>query len=40
LRYPWFDLSRSIANWQLGDALKLVDLQRRMIEALELDYPT
>ena len=36
-RYPWFDLSRSIADWRPGDASKQVDLQRRMIETLERD---
>jgi len=36
-RFPWFDLSRSIADWQPGDASKQVDLQRRMIETLERD---
>jgi len=36
-RFPWFDLSRSIADWHPGDASKQIDLQRRMIETLERD---
>ena len=36
-RFPWFDLSRSTADWQPDDASKPVDLQRRMIETLERD---
>ena len=31
-RYPWFDLTRSICDWQVGDAEHLVALQQRMIE--------
>jgi len=36
-RYPWFDLSRSVADWHPGDASKQIDLQRRMIEIFERD---
>jgi hypothetical protein len=35
LRYPWFDVSRTIADWQIGDAEQLVAVQRRMIEAMD-----
>jgi hypothetical protein len=33
-RYPWFDLSRSIADWQSGDAAKQLRIQRRMVNAM------
>jgi hypothetical protein len=33
--YPFFDLSQSVADWRLGDANQLIELQRRMIEAIE-----
>jgi hypothetical protein len=37
-RYPWFDLSRSIGDWNVGDALMQIDLHRRMIETLERSH--
>ena len=35
-RYPWFDLVHSVADWHPGDALALVELQRRRIEAFDV----
>jgi len=37
-RYPWFDLSRSIADWNLGHAERQVALSRNLIETLEQNY--
>lgn len=36
-RYPWFNLSHSIADWQPDDAMKHVDLHQRQIEAFAAD---
>lgn len=37
-QFPWFNLARSIADWQPGDALSHVELHRRMIEFMEHNY--
>lgn len=34
-RFPWFDLTRSIADWSQGDAAHQIAIQRRMIEAMD-----
>jgi hypothetical protein len=37
-RFPWFDLSRSIADWHLGDAEKHIAISYSMIEAIDQNY--
>lgn len=37
-RYPWFDLSRSVANWRPGDAEQQVALHRHMIETMDQTF--
>jgi hypothetical protein len=37
LNYPWFDLTRTVADWQMGDADQQVAVSRRMIETLDLN---
>lgn len=36
--YPWFNLPRSLVDWQAGDALQQVNLHRRLIETMEAHY--
>jgi len=35
VKFPWFNVARSIAAWHTGDCAAQVDQQRRMIEAME-----
>ena len=35
LRFPFFDLPVSIADWKPGDSERQVNLQRSMIETIE-----
>lgn len=37
-RYPWFDLSQSIGDWQVGDALRNVELHESMISEFEKKF--
>jgi hypothetical protein len=37
-RFPWFDLSRSIADWHSGNADQQVAIHRRMIEIMDQNY--
>lgn len=37
-RFPWFDLSKSIADWHSGDAEQQIAIHRRMIEAMDQNY--
>ncbi|MGK8200565.1 hypothetical protein [Burkholderia cepacia] len=34
--YPWFNLPYSIADWQTGTTLAIIEAQRRMIEAFDV----
>lgn len=37
-RFPWFDLSKSIADWHQGDAEQQIAIHRRMIEVMDQNY--
>ena len=37
-RYPWFDLSQSIGDWRVDDALRKVELQEGMISEFEKKF--
>ena len=37
-RYPWFDLSQSIGDWRVHDALRKVELQEGMISEFEKKF--
>ena len=38
--FPWFDLTRSIADWQPGDAEKQIAIHRSMIETIDCQLAT
>lgn len=38
--YPWFDIGRSVLDWENGDAERQLQLQRKMIATLEAGFET
>ena len=37
-RFPWFDISKTIADWHIGDAEQQIDIHRRTIETMDQNH--
>ncbi len=38
--YPWFNVTNSVLDWEPGDAKRQLELQRKMIAALDASFDT